>query len=190
MGEISEYSKSVTPKVEQPGGAGSQYYYQNASSFKPADTSAAESAVNEAMTELVTGFTEDVNKFSSVIESMADNFGTKFITINEKRLGFVDQDAFLALTNRGKVAIEDAQTAATEFFGKCNSGNSSINSWLTSLTSNYNTYKHWKDKYDNLCAKTDPTSNDEVEKDRCLQMLSKYKELPNEPITYGEWIKG
>jgi len=154
------YSKSSTPKLDRPSG---KNYYDGATSYKAADINDVEESVQTTLSNLKGEVDNAVTNFDKLIEELDVNFGVKFIKLNDQKLGFVDVEAFNTLTKNLKTSMDKSSSDTTSFFGTCKGTITDINSWLTELQNNANEYKQ--------------------------QEVETYTKLPNEPISYGDWIK-
>ena len=150
------YSKDATPRVDKVNG---KNYYEGATSYKAADINDVENSVQTVIGDLTVEIESAVTNFDKLIQELDENFGVKFIKLNDQKLGFVDVEAFNTLTKNLKTSLETSSNNATTFFGK------SYNADTTGIIKN-----------PERAAKT-------------KQAMDTYTKLPNEPISYGDWIR-
>ncbi len=177
------YSKGATPTLEAPSG---DNYYEGASSYLAADISEVASATTDALNTLKGEIEQAIPNFNKLIEDLDANFGTKFIKLNDQKLGFVDVEAFQTLSKNLSTDMETSSSNAETFFSTCTSTISSINNWLSELESNAAKYneaaKIYHDETTGLFQNKEKAAAAKAEMD-------KYTKLPNDPMSYGDWIK-
>ncbi len=178
------YSKGSTPKLNRPG---ENYYCEGATSYKAAEISGVESSVNEALNSLKAEIEQNVPNFDKLIEDLDDQFGAKFIQLNDQKLGFVDVEAFNTLSKGLTTSMEKSESNTKAFFATCTNEINNINSWLSELESNAAKYNDAARRYH---AETTGLFQNEAKAAAAKAEMDKYKKLPNDPMSYGDWIKG
>ena len=179
---MDTYSKGNTPHLSAP--SGKKYYYGGASAFRAADISGVESEVNSCLSSLQSDMDANINNFNKTIEELADGFGEKFIKINDKALGIVDVDAFKALADQMKSTIDRDSSETESFFATCSSEINGINSWLDELAENEARYNELNSIINFLLGIFDQEGARRREAEK-----QEYERLPNDPMSYGDWIK-
>lgn len=178
------YSKGNTPKLNKPG---SDCYYDGASSFQAIEIDSVESAVMKELTSLDSDFNNYLTNFQKNLEEMDLEFGEKFITINSKKLGFVDMDAFMSLIEKLKENLENSRTDSESFFATCSSEIAAINAWLSELEENASNYSSAAREFNKYSGKSDDYSIAQAANYQSI--MNKYKQLSGDPMNYGEWIR-
>lgn len=178
------YSKGSTPKLNSPG---DNYYYEGATSYKAADISSTKAAVEKELSNLESDLTTQITDFQKKIEELDNSFGEKFIKINNKKLGFVDVEAYTTLATKLKTSIEESVSDSNSFFSTCSSEITNINQWLAKLESNYAAYQSAVSSYQSYAGKTDENAASQAAYYKGI--MDQYKQLSGDPTSHGEWIK-
>ena len=177
------YSKGATPRVEKPG---TNYYYEGASSSVAADISDVASSVTETLKTLKSEVDTAVPSFNKLIEELDANFGTDFIKLNDQKLGFVDVEAFNALSKDISKSMDNSASNSDTFFSTCTSAISDINSWLSELEANAAKYNAAAETYRK---ETTGLMQNKEKAAAAKAIMDSYTALPSEPMSYGDWIK-
>lgn len=178
------YSKGSTPKLNKPG---SDCFYEGASSFQAIEIDSVESAVMKELTTLDSDFSTYLTNFKKNLDEMELEFGEKFMTINDKKLGFVNLDAFMSLIDRLKEDIESSRSDSESFFSTCSSEITAINAWLNELEENASNYASASRSYDSYSGKSDANSKEQAAYYKGI--MDQYKQLSGDPMSYGDWIR-
>ena len=177
------YSKDATPRVDKVSG---KNYYEGATSYKAADINDVENSVQTVIGDLTVEIESAVTNFDKLIQELDENFGVKFIKLNDQKLGFVDVEAFNTLTKNLKTSLETSSNNATTFFGTSKGNITDINTWLTELQTNAEEYSKLEKSYN---ADTTGIIKNPERAAKTKQEMDTYTKLPNEPISYGDWIR-
>ncbi len=178
------YSKSSTPKLNSPG---NNYYYDGATSYKAADIGTVQSSVESELKTMEADFSTSITNFKKKVEDLDVSFGEKFITINQKKLGFVDVEAFTSLLDKLKSSIDTSISDTNSFFSTCSSEISTINQWLSTLESNASSYHAAESSYQRYSGKTDSDSISQAS--HYQSIMNQYQKLSGDPTNHGEWIR-
>ncbi len=178
------YSKGSTPKLNSPG---NNYYYEGANSYKAADIGTVQSSVESELKTMEADFSTSITKFQKTVESLDEGFGEKFIMINQKKLGFVDVEAFQTLLDKLKKAIDTSVSDSNSFFSTCSSEITAINQWLSTLESNASSYNAAASAFQKYSGKSDDDSISQAS--HYQGIMNQYQKLSGEPTSHGEWIK-
>ena len=133
MNRLEIYSSGTLPTS----GVATEYTWcENALSYKPADVSGLSSIFSELSQRLTQDFADQVKDAKSNLESLNDEWGTKFISMNNESLNIVREDNF-------EESFSKIDQNITEEIEKCNqlvevitSTTEEINEYLNQLESN------------------------------------------------------
>ena len=181
---MNSYSKSSTPILKSPG---NQCYYEGANSFRAADIGTVQAGVERELQTLESDFNTHLVNLQKKVEDLDVGFGEKFISINDKKLGFVDVEAFTSLITKMKSLLESSASDSSSFFSTCANEISNINQWLETLESNASSYQAAKNSYDQYLGRTDENSIAQAANYKSI--MDQYQRLSGEPTSYGDWIK-
>lgn len=139
MSKLPHYAKIVEPSLDKRND-GKIYYIKSRDGYSALPIDYIDEIEN-ALTKIINltmDFRDDVKKR---IESIADSAGTKFIAIDGKELGLVDEDAFNKLANDIYAAVVLCKNSFNTKLNKWPVIINEINDWLASLEVNYENRK-------------------------------------------------
>lgn len=144
---LSEYGEGSLPVC---GIAMPYHYCSTTSDYKPFDVSGASGALGSLFETAKNTVLEDRLRISKYVNTLADEWGTKFAAIDGKDLGIVDAKGF---ENEGlTVATEvDAEKENCDsFVNDIISKTEEINQYLQQLDATYQEYLDYKSQYNGL----------------------------------------
>ena len=205
MPELKPYGEGKYPQLtDESGGTGaSKPYCAGANGSKPAPVEKVITEVRNALNEAQL----EIDNILAIIEkrtqNLADNFGSKFISINGKGLDFVDVGTVTHLKNTISTSITNTITTINNFESTCQAGEEAIIAHLGVLETNEAEHKALLDEQtklnnekSSLEGKAEKTSADE---DRLSKIKTRLEEIETElenykevsdPLNCGEWQKG
>lgn len=198
---LKPYTKSAIPKTT---GTVTEYQYcENADSYKPKPASEAQSQVKAKIDAFKTELENYFTSLSRNVDAMKNHFGTDFISVDGKGLGFVNDGVFNTLIHRIKnQEIQQMETDLTNFFNACQTGEETIqSSILDQLKANSSERERQISRRDT--AKTTMENlekikdKDEGAKSAYYTAKTTYNDakakvdsyVEVDPLTFGEWQK-
>lgn len=181
---MEQYSKGSTPKLDSPG---SNYYYNGSKGYEACEIDSVKSSVMGELSALEGDLSSQLTNFQKNLENMEKSFGEDFITINDRKLGFVDIEAFDSLTKKLKTDLETSESDSESFFSTCENGITAINEWLSQLENNYSNYRSALNTYNTY--KNSKDNDEQLVASQAKSTMDKYKKLPGVPTDYGDWVR-
>ena len=182
---MNKYGKENLPKLDQP--TNKKYYSSSALNYLAADISTAETSLKNELSILKSDIEDAIASFNKQLETLEKEFGTNFIAINNKPLGFVDTETFTTLTKTLSTTIENNEEETASFFASCKLKIEEINTWLTELSTNCDIVNQYEKQYQRYINSSEEEY--QAKASTYLSLLNEYERLPEEPSTYGDWIK-
>ena len=152
MAELKPYADGKYPQLtDESGGTGaSKPYCEGAKGSKPAPVENVISTVITALNEAQTEVDTILARIEKRTKTLADNFGSKFISINGKGLDFVDVGSVTHLKTSISTSITNTITTVNNFKSTCQTGEDTINAHLGVLEQNATEHQALIDEQTNL----------------------------------------
>ena len=209
--QLQMYSESSLPK---PGWIGEYTICEGASSYKPYDVSSLQSDVDAKFSALITQSDTDISSLSTGLDTLADDWGAKYISFDSSGIDIVRVDTFTPYLNDVKTEIESQQEKCNAVISSIISGTKEVETYLSKLEANNQAYA--KAKSDLSTAQTNLSNaqrslNEENNKEkpstrriielnnditkfdgqvqRLRELVSKY-ETSKIPEPEGQWVLG
>ncbi len=144
---LSEYSEGSLPEC---GFAAPYHYCSNAMSYRPIDVSGLSAAVSEKFQTANDSVIDVQEVITGQIETLSEEWGSKFAAIDGKDLGIVDVNSFgnrlLTVTQN----IADQQSKCESVISMIISKTEEVNSYLAQLEQTYQEYKNYEAERDSF----------------------------------------
>ena len=143
----------------------------NAMNYKPFDVSNLQSDVNKQFETLISNAEEDIRNINGNLNTLDDDWGSKYISIEGKGLDIVRVEVFSKYLNKVTKEIEKNKEKCEKLISQIVTGTENVNSYLESLNKNYQQYLQEKE---NL-----KTAQDNLSKAQSALETEQAKEKPD-----------
>ena len=181
MEALSEYSYDVMPTYEE-GGINDCC---DTSSVKPYDTSPARSSLEARFDECISVFQDIQNSVNGQLEQLADDWGTKFISIDGKALGIVNAAKFTEYYDKIIKGINDIKNECLNYCNGIEITTSNVNNYLNRLQEMYDSYLSLIEEKKTVEAQN-PVDEDRL---NSLNYLISYYNVIDAESIIGSWVK-
>ncbi len=144
---LSEYSEGVVPEV----GTASPYTIcENIDSYKPIDVSGLKSAVSEAMLDAIDNSRNKQKHINDKIIELSDEWGMKFISINNQDLNIVDEENYKKGLDTVKDSLKEQKERCDKLVDIIVSKTEDVKAYLNRIKENNKKYAELKKELNNL----------------------------------------
>ncbi len=124
----------------------------NAMSYKPIDVSGLQADVDAQFTALTTEAEQEIEGITTGLNTLDDDWGAKYISINNKGIDIVRVDTFTPMLTDIQKEIEEQHEKCSKVISQIVSGTAEVEAYLSAIDAHYQTYlqvKQEKEQTDN-----------------------------------------